>query len=230
MSMSRYPEYKDSGVEWLGQVPAHWKLTHSGLITKYVKGMPSTELYFEPGPGRIPFLRTGDYWNSNPQPVYVRDEPQLIKKELGEAVVCFDGFNTVLDQGTIGLFSRKLAGALDGMLWLLYTKNEHVATRKFLEYCHGSAHARSHVVADARGAIAKHAGHAVASIPVLLPPLSEQQAITAFLDRETAKIDALVAEANTAIDLLKERRSALISAAVTGKIDVRGTSTLEAAA
>jgi type I restriction enzyme S subunit len=49
---------------------------------------------------------------------------------------------------------------------------------------------------------------------------SEQKAIAAYLDRETAKLDALVAEAEGAIELLKERRSALITAAVTGKINV----------
>jgi type I restriction enzyme S subunit len=53
------------------------------------------------------------------------------------------------------------------------------------------------------------------------PPMEEQQAIATFLDIETAKFDALTAEANRAIELLQERRSALISAAVTGKIDVR---------
>ncbi len=56
---------------------------------------------------------------------------------------------------------------------------------------------------------------------VLIPPLPEQQAIVAYLDAETAKIDALITEAEKAIALLKERRSAIISAAVTGKIDVR---------
>jgi len=53
------------------------------------------------------------------------------------------------------------------------------------------------------------------------PPLSEQDEIAAFLDRETAKLDELAAEAASAVDLLQERRTALISAAVTGKIDVR---------
>ena len=56
---------------------------------------------------------------------------------------------------------------------------------------------------------------------VMFPPLSEQQAIAAFLDRETAKIDALVARVETAIERLKEYRTSLISSAVTGKIDVR---------
>jgi type I restriction enzyme S subunit len=58
-------------------------------------------------------------------------------------------------------------------------------------------------------------------VPVPVPPASEQLSISTFLDRKVGKLDALVAEAQSTIDLLKERRSALISAAVTGKIDVR---------
>ncbi len=54
-----------------------------------------------------------------------------------------------------------------------------------------------------------------------VPPLAEQTAIMAFLDTELAKFDTLTAEAQRAIDLLQERRTALISAAVTGQIDVR---------
>jgi len=58
-------------------------------------------------------------------------------------------------------------------------------------------------------------------IPIQYPEVNEQRAIAAFLDHETAKIDALVAKVREAIALLKECRTALISAAVTGKIDVR---------
>jgi type I restriction enzyme S subunit len=59
------------------------------------------------------------------------------------------------------------------------------------------------------------------AVPVVIPPKSEQAQIIEFLDRETTKIDLLSQEAERAIELLLERRSALISAAVTGKIDVR---------
>jgi type I restriction enzyme, S subunit len=59
-------------------------------------------------------------------------------------------------------------------------------------------------------------------IKIALPPIEEQAAITAFLDAETFKFDATRAEAEGVVSLLKERRSALISAAVTGQIDVRG--------
>ncbi len=62
-----------------------------------------------------------------------------------------------------------------------------------------------------------------------VPPLDEQNEIVTFLDVQTDKFDALTAEAVRAIDLLKEHRAALISAAVTGKIDVRGLNASEAA-
>jgi type I restriction enzyme S subunit len=58
-------------------------------------------------------------------------------------------------------------------------------------------------------------------LPVPMPPTPEQEAIVSYLDRETGEFDALAAEAQKAIDLLQERRTALISAAVTGQIDVR---------
>lgn len=57
-----------------------------------------------------------------------------------------------------------------------------------------------------------------------VPPIDEQQSIVAFIDIETAKLDTLTAEAQRAIDLLQERRTALVSAAVTGQIDVRALS------
>lgn len=62
----------------------------------------------------------------------------------------------------------------------------------------------------------------LAGLWVLIPPLAEQRAIAEYLDRETARIDRLKAEIETSLDLLARYRVALISAAVTGKIDVRG--------
>ena len=61
-----------------------------------------------------------------------------------------------------------------------------------------------------------------ASLAVPLPPISEQQAVAAFLDQRTARIDALIVKVRAASERIKELRSALISAAVSGKIDVRG--------
>jgi type I restriction enzyme S subunit len=66
-------------------------------------------------------------------------------------------------------------------------------------------------------------------LPMLVPPMQEQASIAAFVSRERAAIDDLVADAQRAINLLQERRTALISAAVTGQIDVRDLVPPEAA-
>ena len=63
---------------------------------------------------------------------------------------------------------------------------------------------------------------AITGMFIAVPPLKEQQALVAIVQNEAAKIDALIEEQRRLIDLLLERRAALISAAVTGKIDVRG--------
>jgi len=63
--------------------------------------------------------------------------------------------------------------------------------------------------------------YTIASVIIPVPPLVEQDAIMRFLADESAKFDTLTTEAQRAITLLQERRSALISAAVTGQIDVR---------
>lgn len=64
----------------------------------------------------------------------------------------------------------------------------------------------------------------IKELPLAIPPDAERLAIADFLDDETAKIDAMVAKTETAIARLHEYRSALITAAVTGKIDVRAAS------
>ena len=69
----------------------------------------------------------------------------------------------------------------------------------------------------------------IRALKVVCPPRKEQDEIVEFIESQTAKFDALTAEAQRAIDLLQERRTALISAAVTGKIDVRELAGLEAA-
>ena len=73
------------------------------------------------------------------------------------------------------------------------------------------------------GAIQQHFNIETAGeLQMALPSLAEQEEVAAFLDTEIAKLDTLTAEAERAINLLKERRAVLISAAVTGKIDIRG--------
>ncbi len=103
---------------------------------------------------------------------------------------------------------------------------------EFLVCYLNSQKARGQIELEASGASSSMLNIAQSTILDLrmpLPPRSEQDEIGKRVDGETAKLDALVAEAEQAISLLRERRTALISAAVTGKIDVRGLVQQEAA-
>jgi type I restriction enzyme S subunit len=63
--------------------------------------------------------------------------------------------------------------------------------------------------------------HAIADLPLVLPPLEEAQAISAYIDKRLSKLDSAIVSQERMIEVLKERRSAIITQAVTGQIDVR---------
>ncbi len=104
------------------------------------------------------------------------------------------------------------------MFWACLKLNIHKVSRKYLALVLEERNLNQLANQNAQPLIT---GSMVGNQFITLPPLPEQQAIAAFLDRETAKIDTLSAKVQTAIERLKEYRTALISAAVTGKIDVR---------
>ena len=109
-------------------------------------------------------------------------------------------------------------------LYRLRLRPDH-ASPTFLCLYLGSDRARGRIELEATGASASMVNIAqsvVLELEVAVPPIEEQQSIIATLNHQIAKLDALTTEAERGIGLLQERRTALISAAVTGKIDVRG--------
>jgi len=106
---------------------------------------------------------------------------------------------------------------------ILIKANKGKLTNEYLKYHFAADSGRCELWSKATGstALGIKASHFKGTL-VAIPPISEHQTIAAFLDRETAKIDVLISKIREAIDRLKEYRNALISAAVTGKIDVRG--------
>jgi type I restriction enzyme S subunit len=124
--------------------------------------------------------------------------------------------------GTTALVDERFHGA--NCIDLIIIRKPHSATSQFLDYFLNSDVATAQFATGTGGAIQQHFNiTTAASLQIVLPPLSEQTAIAAYLDEETAKLDALVAKVETAVERLQEYRTALITAAVTGKIDVRST-------
>ena len=190
---------KDSGVEWLGEIPAHWAVKQLRWAVSFQRGhdLPSVERK----EGDVPVVSSSG-----------------ISSRHSKATAKAPGIVTGR-YGTIGQFYL-----INQSYWplntTLYSIDLYGNEPRFLLYLliHMSPLFLLHSVKSAVPGVDRNDVHADHTT---VPNLSEQRAIAAFLDRETAKIDALLAKVGSAIDRLNELRTALISAAVTGKIDVR---------
>ncbi|WP_302140979.1 restriction endonuclease subunit S [Halomonas alkalicola] len=219
MSFPKYPEYKDSGVEWLGEVPAHWDIkplkyvatyndevlsesTPDDYPIKYVEisdvdeqlGIKNwSEHLFSSAPSRARrILRDGDVLISTVR-TYLRAIAPVV--EPPENLVGSTGFAAIRPMR--GVYHSGLLGYALRAEWFI-----------------------SNIIARSVGVSypAINASDLVALL-LPLPPWKEQQAIAAFLGHETARIDALVEEQHRLIELLKEKRQAMISHAVTKGLD-----------
>jgi type I restriction enzyme S subunit len=213
---------KDSGIEWLGEVPAHWEVKRlkqvSPELTVGIVVEPS-KLYADDG---IPALRS---LNVAPGAIKLDnlvfitpDGHQLHSKSrlnAGDLVAVRSG-----QPGTTAVIPAELDGC--NCIDLIIIRRPRAGSEKFLCWYLASEAAVHQFSLGSGGAIQQHFNVGTASdLVVPVPSPAEQIEIAVFLDRETARVDLLTTEAQRAIDLLQERRTALISAAVTGQIDVR---------
>ena len=213
-------QMRDSGVEWLGEIPAHWEVKRLKTIAeiRYGLGQPPKE-----SPDGLPLVRAtnvnrGRITEADMLYVDPRDVPPGRRASLStrEIIVVRSGAYTA----DSAIIPEKYEGAIPGydmVLTVKKAKPEFVAIALLCPYIRDA----QLVVASTRSAQPHLNAEELGEALILLPLLPEQQAIAGFLDRETARLDALVARVREAIDHLKELRIALISAAVTGRIDVR---------
>ncbi len=224
---------KDSGVEWLGEVPVHWGC---GKIKHYFKtasgSTPNTEsqeLYYSSQEDGIPWIRTTDIADSD----VTSAEVFITEKALADTacdllpvgtvlVALYGGAGTVGKNGILRITST-INQALCGLLPSKYCLPEYCF--RYIQFLRPFWMERA-VSARKAGNISQEL---VRDTTFTLPPIKEQEEIVAFLDAKLADYDVLQAQCQLAIEALQERRSALISAAVTGQIDVRGLVPLEAA-
>jgi type I restriction enzyme S subunit len=213
---------KDSGVEWLGEIPAHWdtwRLKHvSGGLTVGVVVNPSHYVT----PSGVPFLRGADVSEGcivlkNVQYMSEESNREHHKSTLrqGDLVSIRVGY-----PGVTAVVPAELEGS--NCASLLITKRSKRVNSDLLCYLMNSAlgKAQFKMLQDGAAQEQINVSDAVDFI-VPLPPPDEQATIVAYLDGLTSSIDTLLAKVREAIDCLKELRTTLIAAAVTGKIDVR---------
>ncbi len=212
---------KDSGIEWLEKVPEHWGIRRLGVYGNFIAGSGFPHKDQGQKSGDYPFYKVSDT-NLEGNSVYLVNAENYVTKEVAKKLRA-----KIAPAG--GIMFPKVGAALLGNKRRVLTRESITDnnTIVFVPYSGVSKYWYYWLSELDFGQIANPGP--VPSInetqlrefPSICPPEEEQKQIAAFLDKETAKIDTLIEKCETAIELLKERRTALISAAVTGKIDVR---------
>ena len=219
---------KDSGVEWLGEVPAHWVVGPLRWYATIQGGVAKGKSYSADTPTvDLPYLRVANVQDGHVDLSSVNSvtvalsEVGRYRLQPGDVLMNEGGDNDKLGRGAV--WEGEIADCLHQNHVFAIRTNDHLLPH-WLSMFTGSNSARSYFYLHSKQStnLASVSSSNVMSCPLPLPPREEQCQILHFLGRETARIDALVGEGEKAISFLQERRSALISAAVTGKIDVRG--------
>ena len=212
---------KDSGVEWLGEVPEHWEVGKFGYISLVVRGG-------SPRPAGDPTLFNGDYspWVTvaeitKDDEVYLAETETFLTKKGSDQCRVFSSGTLLLSNSGATLGVPKIlsidANANDGVVGFERLSLNHEFAYFYL----------STLTEDLRERIKQGSGQPnlntdiVKGIAVPIPPENEVVEIVASIHQTRGKFKTLAEKALKGIALLQERRTALISAAVTGKIDVR---------
>ncbi len=213
-----YEKYKDSGVEWLGEIPEHWEVKRIKFIGKIKYGLGEPPEKLDDG---LPIIRATDIYRGvidgskvqrvNPEKVPWSRNPEL---KTGDILVVRSGAYT----GDSAIVPNEWAGSIAGYDMVLTPTQAHpkyiawnLLGRHILEgqlYLAKSRAAQPHLNAEELG-----------NTIITTPPLPEQQAIANFLDYKTKQIDALINKKETLLEKLNEKRTAIISHAVTKGLD-----------
>jgi type I restriction enzyme S subunit len=218
------PPLKPSGLDWLGDIPKHWQVMPLKRVSQISYGVGGgIDRSLEEG------LRTLSLPNIDFEGnLLLEDVPyaEVTEKEkrqvlLRKGDLLFNWRNGSSDHlGKTAYFDAD--GEYSHVSFLLrirFDSEEHCS--KFFRYLLGGYRLTGFFKHSKAGVNNTFNLSELSALPVMFPPLPEQTAIAAYLDLETAKLDALVGKVEAAVERLQEYRTALITAAVTGKIDVR---------
>ncbi|MCV7401288.1 restriction endonuclease subunit S [Mycobacterium fragae] len=218
----------DSGVEWLGEIPCQWTALRIKNVIRSVEAGTSVNAAPWPAePEAIGVLKTscvsaGWFNCAENKAVVDDDEIGRVTCPVRADSLIVNRANTPLLVGSVGYVTSDLKNIyLSDKLWQVRFGG---ALARFIYYWAQTERYRSQIAALCVGASSSMQNLAMAdfrNIALALPPLDEQAEIVRFLADRTNKIDKLIAKSNKVIEALKEYRSALITDAITGKIDAR---------
>jgi len=221
---------RDSGIEWLGEAPEHWAVSALKYHVDTVNGFGfSSSDVCEEG---VPFIRAGNIKKKSitPTDLYlpqsVVDRYKRVILSEGDIVISMVGSDPrILESavGQIGVVPKSMEGSVPNQNVVILREKSDSILKQFLFYTLCSDPYRNHLNVFSH----KLANQSIISSSLIvnakfmIPGTDEQKKIIDFLDQRLKKIDEVVMKNYSSLELLWERRTALISAAVTGKVDVR---------
>jgi type I restriction enzyme S subunit len=211
---------KDSGVEWLGEIPEHWevkKLKNAAFLNLDTLNEDIQPDYL------LNYIDIGNVTSDGSiletQEFQFKQAPSRARRKVKNGDTIISTVRTYLR--AISLIKDPPENLIVSTGFAVLSPRVEIDSRFLFRFVQSSEFVEK-VVAHSEGVGYPAINPSkLACLPIWLPLLHEQQKIAQFLDRETSKIDKLITKTRTSIDHLKEYRTALISAAVTGKIDVR---------
>lgn len=220
-------EMIDSGMQWFGHVPSHWVIRPLGTAAKLIQTGPfGSQLhatdYVDNG---VPIINPSHVSDGRIQPnehhtVTLDKATELARHRFrdGDVVAARRG-----DLGRCAVITPNSVGYICGTGSVLIRADIDQVTPEYLQLAFGSHGNRQRLLQISEGSTMDNLNaDMVARLRMPLPPVAEQLEIVEFIKRRSNTIDALIAKANGMTNTLREYRSALITDAVTGKVDVRG--------
>jgi len=213
-----YPEYKDSGVEWLGEIPKHWAIAALKMLIDVRDGTHDTPAYVEADDGSFPLVTSKDVTSGVLsfelcKHISAEDYQTIIRRskvDIGDIIMPMIG--TV---GSPIVIYERDDFAIKNLALFKTSKSKNIDT-SFLNYFLQSSECEIQFSLEARGGVQNFVSLGVLrDLGIPKNPKEEQIKIANFLDHETAKIDLLIEKQQQLIQLLKEKRQAVISHAVT---------------
>lgn len=228
---------KDSGIEWLGEVPDHWIVAPVRRIVRRIEQGWSPECIGRPAePDEWGVLKSGCVNRG----IFMEQENKALPETLnpipeyeihhGDVLMSRASGSPELVGSTAYITATRSKLMLSDKIFRIYP--EPSLDREFFVATFNTRVMRSQIeraISGAEGLANNLPQSAMKGFFCVVPPIDEQKAIVSYLASHCTAFDTLTAEAQRAIDFLQERRTALISAAVTGKIDVRPFTEMEAA-
>lgn len=215
--MKKYDSYKDSGIEWLGELPFHWGVSKLKFHTeKIIDGAHFTPTYIDSDDG-VPFLRVTDIHNSSIDLDEVKKIPMSEHLELIKRCYPKKGDLLLSKNGTIGLMKIidwdwefsifvslcliKFTKSLKNNFFYYFFQSD-IVEKQIFESSQKTSVTNLHL-------------EKIKELVLSIPPIEEQTTIAKYLDQKTTQIDDLISKKERLIELLQEERTAMINQAVT---------------